>query len=250
MDTHNLGANAGQWFEMGQRAGGRTAGVGSALKVLVDTLKEDRAIKAELEGKKELISAEEASKGRLLEKEYDLKKPYEQQKSLSKNLLGVTSGILPLETLFSKEDIEQVAPLSLGKVSGSGEVLSPEGAIRKDGIIYSPEGKEIGSYLEGYEPKKQTEAGGVSLRKALGESLGVTKEEASREYLGLGQKSLKGISPTSALGVLSDPFKSRQMKKDYPEMYKKLEKIVKGAFGENALNEIDTESTDTMDTNW
>ena len=55
MDTHNLGANAGQWFEMGQRAGGRTAGVGSALKVLVDTLKEDRAIKAELEGKKELI---------------------------------------------------------------------------------------------------------------------------------------------------------------------------------------------------
>ncbi len=55
MDTQNLGANAGQWFEMGQRAGGRTAGVGSALKVLVDTLKEDKAIKAELEGQKTLI---------------------------------------------------------------------------------------------------------------------------------------------------------------------------------------------------
>lgn len=55
MDTHNLGAGAGTFFEMGQRGGGRLSGVGQSLKVLVDTLKEDKALRSEIEGQKEIL---------------------------------------------------------------------------------------------------------------------------------------------------------------------------------------------------
>jgi len=256
-DWGGISESMARGYEMGRAGGGKLSGVSLALKTLLATMVEDKQMRKkalmDLSTKQAELEMEEPYAMRLLEKKAELEAPYKKQKELGKNILGVVGGILPSEEIFPKETIEAVSPLGLGKIREGGEVLTPPGATYKDGIIYSPTGKKIGSYLPGYEPTKQVEIGKKMFPGVLGEQLGITREEATREYLGLPKKAiLKDVSPTTALGILSDPFKAPQLKRNYPDIYKKLEQIVKDAFGEGVLGEVglEGEELDVENINW
>ena len=63
------------------------------------------------------------------------------------------------------------------------------------------------------------------------------------------------ITPTTALSILSDPFKSQQLKKNYPEYYNMVIKIAEKAFGKGVTGKVLPEGGQSiesplMDTNW
>ena len=93
-----------------------------------------------------------------------------------------------------------------------------------------------------------------------------TREEAL-EF----EEAKVGLKPkltlAGALGIISDPMKAMQMKRNYPNLYAEAEKIVKDQLGEDILNKVSstsklktpgklptkipiTPTEDIMDTNW
>ena len=81
----------------------------------------------------------------------------------------------------------------------------------------------------------------------LRQKLGITQEEAQRKALGLPQKKVKStITPSTAIGILADPIKSAQIKRMYPEFYKRLEEIAREATGASTVATEDN----LIDTNW
>jgi len=172
------------------------------------------------------------------------KRPKEQ--SFIKDLLSGLAGFKPMEEIMSKETIQQVSPLSVGQAEG-GEVLTPPGATYKDGITYDAQGNQIGEYLPGQEPTKQPAA----VPDIMRQNLGVTQGELVRKIFGLPAQAKKEekksaeITKAQALSILSDPIKAQNLKRKYPEYYKKLEQIA-GMFGATTL---DIEKN-TTDINW
>lgn len=131
MDTSNLGANAGQYFEMGQRAGGRLSGVGSALKVLVDTLNQDKALKQEMSMAKEKIGLEGAEQERLYgikakideENKSELEKVIEKgQVADSISKIGAINGdVSPYRDIFSPKQTSALGSPLIVKAEPSDE---------------------------------------------------------------------------------------------------------------------------------
>lgn len=123
-----------------------------------------------------------------------IKQQFAKPKATSaKDILGVAGGITPPGSVFPQEDIESVSPGELGQ-AGGGKVLTPPGSRFTDGQIISPEGKGIGEFLPGYEPRRATEAFPASIRQRFG----VTEEEAKRKFLGLGKAKKEKTGPTTA----------------------------------------------------
>jgi hypothetical protein len=170
-----------------------------------------------------------------------VEKPKEQ--SFIKDLLSTLAGFKPMEEVMPKETIQQVSPLSAGQAEG-GEVLTPPGATYKDGIIYDTQGNQIGEYLPGQEPIKQPAA----VPDIMRQNLGVTQGELVRKIFGLPAQAKKEgekeITKVQALNILSDPMKAQNLKRKYPEYYKKLEQIA----GMSGADTLDTRNV--MDTNW
>ena len=101
--------------------------------------------------------------------------------ALSKRLVGVAGEVTP-----PTEDItQQYAAYNLADLAGGGKVLAPRGTTLNEGYMYSPEGKMIGSYLPGYEPKLDTSVVPAMVRQQLG----VPKEGAARKFTGLGERT-------------------------------------------------------------
>ena len=227
--------------------------VTSAAKALEDWMKKQ-------EKKKKDAAIREAIKNEQLTPKYEydsatgewkeswekpkVKEPKEQ--SFIKDLLSGLAGLKPMEEIMPKETIQQVSPLSVGQAEG-GEVLTPPGAIYKDGIIYDPQGNKIGEYLPGQEPKAQPAA----VPDIMRQNLGVTQGELVRKIFGLPAQAKKEekksaeITKAQALSILSDPMKADRLKSKYPAYYKKLEQIA-GMFGATTL---DIEKN-TTDINW
>lgn len=195
------------------------------------------------EKKNQEILEQARKEGKQVTKEYDSKtgewgfkiEEPKQEKMDFKSILPVIAGLQSPEGMLSQKQIQGISPYGMGQVEG-GQVLAPEGTTLQDGQMLSPTGGRVGEYLEGYEPSKYTPA----VPNILGQKLGVTKEEALRETLGLPQAKktqvkIAGISPTSALAILSDPLRAQNLKRNNPEYYNKLKEIVDNTFGINIL---------------
>ena len=221
-------------YEIGRSTGG--SGIGLALKKIADRLRGRRETGEELAGKKEL-----------LREEARLREP--KERDTKKDILGLISGIRPPEDVLTPEQITAVAPRTLGRAMG-GEVLAPAGARFEGGQIVSPTGEMIGEYTPGLEPKPFTPAIGAG----IGQRLGVTREEATREYLGLpkAEKLTGRITASVAINILSDPIKARQFKQEFgEEAFEELKSIATGGFGKVSLMKGRGEpAVDIMDTNF
>lgn len=223
-------------FNIGAAGGGRMSGLGMAIKNVADRLRAERESGEDMARKKELLRYEAGLK--------------KEEPDISKSILGMISGLVPPEEVLPQEQIAQIAPRSLGTAMG-GEVLAPEGATYKDGRIVSSTGEDIGSYMEGYEPKPFSPAIGSS----IGNKFGITKEEAGRKLLGLpkAEKQTGQITPSVAMNILSDSMKSNQFKKEFGEdAFQELRRIatsgIMGGSPKKSLLRKDT--SNIMDTNF
>lgn len=162
--------------------------------------------------------------------------------------LGVMAG----QEAPSEEEMASFPPI-LGGAEG-GKVMLPKEAIFGEGQITSPTGERIGEYLPGYEPKTlgAEDVAGAMREKFAG---GISKEDLQRKALGIPFTGVaaKNITPSQALSILSDPFKSQEFKRKYPELYPLLEEIAKQALtgktrfqGQSIINN----ENDILNTNW
>jgi hypothetical protein len=241
MNTQNLGSNAGTFFEMGQRAGGRGAGVGSALKVLVDSLQQDKAIKQELDSKKELISYEKEQDAKYRDPTDALKTSLglenvrgiidERNKTIDKQTTedwayGVSdtppkSVLGQLENI--KSDAAKNAPIiASNNITEGGSVGTMPGSYKKDGVIYDAAGKEIGGYLQGANEPQQSpelraelETSGIEdLRKSLKAKIQSKKFGGDQDY----KDSLRDWSS----GAVDDDTAFNAMLSAFPEKAKEI----------------------------
>jgi len=103
-----------------------------------------------------------------------LKKEVVDDKPITaKELLGIIGRVDSPERAFPRREIEEVSLLEVGR-AGGGQVLTPPGATFRGGRILGPEGRRIGEFLPGYEPRRATE----TFPSLLGQRFGVTEEEA------------------------------------------------------------------------
>ena len=220
--------------------GGRFSGIGQAIKGIADRLKAKREAGEEFITKKALLREAEKVKAEFREpKERDFKK----------DILGLISGIRPAEDILTPEQITQVAPLALGGRPGGGRVLTPPGATFRDGTILSAAGERIGEFTPGREPERFTPVIG----EQVGRELGITPREAGRGFLGLpkAEKPTGRITPSVAINILSDPFKSREFRKEFgDEAFEELKAIATGGIGKTSFIKGREPDINLMDTNF
>lgn len=236
-----LASAATQGYQAGRASGG--SGLASALTELAGRLKQQRETQDATAYKQKILGMEEASKGRLLEKKSALKSEEE-----NKSILGLIAGLQPAENILTPEQISTVAPRTIGR-AGGGEVLAPTGARFEEGQIISPEGRTIGEFAPGFEPKPFAPAIGAGLRKRLD----VTREEAGRKLLGLPKatKQTGRITPTGAMNILSDRIKSNQFKIEFGnDAFEQLKEIAASGLNHAALSKKKNETITIMDTNF
>ena len=226
--------------------------VTSAAKALEDWMKKaekkkkDAAIRQAIKNEQLTPKYERDPKTEEWTETWEKPKVGQRENSSMKDIISVLAGIKPIESVVPKETLQQISPLSAGQAEG-GEVLTPPGATYKDGIIYDTQGNQIGEYLPGQEPTKQPAA----VPDIMRQNLGVTQGELVRKIFGLPAQAKKEekksaeITKAQALSILSDPIKAQNLKRKYPEYYKKLEQIA-GMFGATTL---DIEKN-TTDINW
>jgi len=224
--------------------------VTSAAKALEDWMKKqekkkkDAAIREAIKNEQLTPKYERDPKTEEWTETWEKPKVNQRENSSMKDIISVLAGIKPIESVVPKETLQQISPLSVGQAEG-GEVMSPPGATYKDGIIYDAQGTKIGEYLPGTEPTKQVAA----VPDIMRQNLGVTQGELVRKIFGLPakkeEKKSTEITKAQALAILADPMKAQNLKRKYPEYYKKLEQIA----GMSGAATLDI-GKNTADINW
>ena len=136
--------------------------------------------------------------------------PYKEAKAQ----VGVMAGTLNPSVLAPSTQ-KALTPLSVGKAEG-GQVLTPPGAVYNNGQIIS-NGRPIGEYLPGYEPKVSPAVIPAMLRGKTG----ITKEQAIRRFYGL-----------------KEPKKTKSKKSSLQDMISKLSTAKKSSVDKYVIGKV------------